>query len=286
MKLEPNHTAHEWQGKSPHPSKNDDLEITVAPFIVVGWCESVNFQLIDGNRFVMEPKEFSVPSTTRDIISAIGRMTLHCLEGYTETRTVLQPRGGRFADILTEWVPAEDSSVEIDALERLAGMALYFARTIRGNSQMDLQDKAIMQLINELPKNALRFASKEARDFLQAHGFKNISRKIVVLSEIADVSIDLQGTFAARPEPALSDEPTVYSNVRVKSLDYDRSRANLHTPAEGSLTVNIEESRLLDQLHTAGKERGQLMCTVQEVLAAQNKKELKLLELKLVPTQS
>ena len=191
MKLHINQVGDERLGKARQPLSDDRLDVAVIPFIRVGWCESVNFQRIDHNRFVMEPKEFSVPSTTRDIISAIGRMAVHCLKGNAETRTVLRPRGNRFADILTEWVPAEDLSVEIGALERLAGMALYFARTIRRDSQITLQEEAIMRLINQLPKDALRFASKEARDFLQAHGYKNISRKMVIESEAADVSLDL-----------------------------------------------------------------------------------------------
>lgn len=78
----------------------------------------------------------------------------------------------------------------------------------------------------------------------------------------------------------------MYSNVHVKGLDYDRFRANLHTTAIGNLTVNIKESRLFDQLHAAGKDRSQLMCTVQEVLAAQNRKELKLLRVELMPPPS
>ena len=286
MKLQTNQAGHEGIGKAHHPFQNASVDSSITPFIMVGWCESVNFRQIDDNRIEVDCKDFSMPSPTRDIISAIDRMTLYRLESHTETRTILRPRGNRFADIITEWVPVEESSLERDALDQLVGMIFYFGRTIRRDTQLPLQEETITQLINQLSKEALEVASTETRDFLQTHGFRNISRKIVIVSEAANVSLDLQGTFADRPEPAISDEPTVYSNVRVKSLDYDRSRANLHTPAEGSLTVNIEESRLLDQLHTAGKERGQLMCTVQEVVAAQNKKELKLLELKLVPTQS
>ncbi|HFD87694.1 MAG TPA: hypothetical protein ENJ35_08460 [Gammaproteobacteria bacterium] len=285
MKNQTPQAGHRMIGKVPHPSANDDMETAEIPCIILGWSSAVTFKLIDHHRYIVEPKEISRQTTTRDIAAAIERIASYSLEEKIESRTVLRTTGRRFADLLTEWVPEEGCSIEMDTLKYFVGMVLYFARTIHHEPQLSLHEREILQLINQLPAEALEIASQEALEFLRVHGFKSISRKIVIASDTVDVSIALQGCFAERPEPSLATEPITYTDVRVKSLDYGKSRAALASPAAGNLVVNIEEKILLEKLHAAGLEGTKLICTTREVLAAQNRKELQLVEVQLQPNQ-
>lgn len=269
----------------PHPSSHESVISADSSCIVLGWSSAVTFKLIDHNRHIVEPREISIQVTTHDMISAIERIGIHCLGKNIESRTVLQTTGKRFADLFTEWVPAEDCSMEAHKLECFVGMVMYFSRTIYHNPQLSLHEREIQKLIDELPMESLEFASQEALEFLQKHGFKNIAHKITIASEATDVSLVLQGVFAERPEPSLATEPITYTDVRVKSLDYGKSRAALASPAVGNLVVNVEEKTLLEKLHAAGLEGTKLICTTREVLAAQNRKELQLVEVQLQPNQ-
>ncbi len=266
----------------PHPSNSENMETAESPCILLGWSTAVTFRWIEQGRYVMEPREISMSAATRDIAAAVGRMVDHGMKKRVEPRTVLQVTGRRFADLLVEWVPSGDSHPKRQSYEKVAGMMLYFIRTIHHEPQLSLHEREIQQLIDQLPMEELEFASHEAFDFLQVHGFKNVSQKITLVSEAADVSLVLQGSFAERPEPSIATEPIIYADIGVRSLDYDKSRAVLSSPAAGKFIVNIEEKSLLEKLHVAGVKGIKLMCTAREVLAAQNRKELQLLKVELM----
>ena len=285
MKNQTDRKGHKTIGKVSHPTRNATAETAENPCILLGWSTAVTFWWIDQDRYVIAPKEISMPAATRDIAAAVGRMVDHGMKGRVEPRTVLQVTGKRFADLLTEWVLAEDCHAEMQSYKSVAGMVLYFVHTIHHEPQLSLHEREIQQLIDHLPVEALEFASQEALDFLQVHGFRSISRKIIIASQATDVFLVLQGSFAERPEPSLAKEPITHIDVSVRSLDYGKSRATLSSSAAGNLIVNVEERLLLDKLHAAGLEGNKLMCTAREVLAAQNRKELQLLNVQLQPHQ-